>query len=234
MRRTAVASTILLICLGLLVAGSFGQSRGGRRGQRRGRRGRGPGLAEALAKLDLPAGRQREVHRILSSQQDLRRDNADTRARLQEDLAQAREAGDREDVRSIRSRMSELRRGGPAARRQALGRLSGVLTPQQFAELEETLAGPSREARIAAALRELRAMGLNIKQEALLDKAMEEALEKIQRALSADQRERMAEAMERIKHDLHELRGKDLGCWCPPGTPCHGDILIKAANIEGE
>lgn len=197
MRRTAVASTILLICLGLLVAGSYGQSRGGGRGQRRGRRGRGPGLAEALAKLDLPPGRQREVHRILSAQQDLRRDNTDTIAQLQDDLAQAREAGDREDVRSIRSRMSELRRGGPAARRQALSQFSGVLMPHQFAKLEEILAGPSREVRIAAALRELRAMGLNIKQEALLDKVMEEAMEKIKRALSADQRERMAQAMER-------------------------------------
>lgn len=26
--------------------------------------------------------------------------------------------------------------------------------------------------------------------------------------------------------DLHELRGKVLGCWCAP-KPCHGDVLIK-------
>lgn len=25
---------------------------------------------------------------------------------------------------------------------------------------------------------------------------------------------------------LHELRGKNLGCWCKP-KPCHGDALIK-------
>jgi hypothetical protein len=29
----------------------------------------------------------------------------------------------------------------------------------------------------------------------------------------------------RLMSDLHELRGKVLGCWCPP-KPCHGDILI--------
>ncbi len=27
-----------------------------------------------------------------------------------------------------------------------------------------------------------------------------------------------------------ELAGKDLACWCPPGQPCHGDILLKVAN----
>jgi hypothetical protein len=27
-----------------------------------------------------------------------------------------------------------------------------------------------------------------------------------------------------------ELRGKDLACWCKPGTPCHGDLLVELAN----
>jgi hypothetical protein len=26
--------------------------------------------------------------------------------------------------------------------------------------------------------------------------------------------------------DLHELKGKTLGCWCKPKS-CHGDVLIK-------
>jgi hypothetical protein len=31
---------------------------------------------------------------------------------------------------------------------------------------------------------------------------------------------------------LHELRGKDLACWCAP-QPCHGDVLLKlVAEIE--
>jgi len=26
------------------------------------------------------------------------------------------------------------------------------------------------------------------------------------------------------------LRGKNLGCWCKPGTPCHADVLLEVAN----
>ena len=29
--------------------------------------------------------------------------------------------------------------------------------------------------------------------------------------------------------DLHELKGKTLGCWCSPKL-CHGDILIELAK----
>lgn len=32
-----------------------------------------------------------------------------------------------------------------------------------------------------------------------------------------------------LLHDLHELKGKILGCWCKPG-PCHGDILATLAD----
>lgn len=28
---------------------------------------------------------------------------------------------------------------------------------------------------------------------------------------------------------LHELRGKDLVCWCAP-QPCHADVLMELAN----
>ncbi|MBB5913840.1 hypothetical protein BJY24_002707 [Nocardia transvalensis] len=31
---------------------------------------------------------------------------------------------------------------------------------------------------------------------------------------------------------LPELRGKDLACWCVPGDPCHGDVLLALANAE--
>jgi len=27
-----------------------------------------------------------------------------------------------------------------------------------------------------------------------------------------------------------ELAGKNLGCWCSPGEPCHADVLIELAN----
>ncbi len=29
---------------------------------------------------------------------------------------------------------------------------------------------------------------------------------------------------------LHPLRGKNLACWCKPGTPCHADVLLELAN----
>ena len=28
----------------------------------------------------------------------------------------------------------------------------------------------------------------------------------------------------------HELRGKNLACWCPMDGPCHADLLLKIAN----
>ncbi len=33
--------------------------------------------------------------------------------------------------------------------------------------------------------------------------------------------------------DLHELKGKTLGCWCKPKS-CHGDILLELANQKTE
>jgi hypothetical protein len=30
-------------------------------------------------------------------------------------------------------------------------------------------------------------------------------------------------------NDIHELRGKDLACWCAPEA-CHGDVLLRLAN----
>jgi len=34
---------------------------------------------------------------------------------------------------------------------------------------------------------------------------------------------------EELMASLHELKGKDLVCWCAPAS-CHGDILLKYAN----
>lgn len=31
-------------------------------------------------------------------------------------------------------------------------------------------------------------------------------------------------------HDLNELRGRDLACWCPLDQPCHADVLLEIAN----
>lgn len=35
-----------------------------------------------------------------------------------------------------------------------------------------------------------------------------------------------------IRYRLHELRGKDLACWCPLSEPCHADVLLELANRE--
>jgi hypothetical protein len=34
-----------------------------------------------------------------------------------------------------------------------------------------------------------------------------------------------------LLNDLHELRGKILGCWCSPSA-CHGDVLAKMADAD--
>jgi hypothetical protein len=51
------------------------------------------------------------------------------------------------------------------------------------------------------------------------------------------------EAVRRYREDLfagrleigiddvrHELRGRDLACYCPLAEPCHADVLIEVAN----
>lgn len=32
-----------------------------------------------------------------------------------------------------------------------------------------------------------------------------------------------------LLNDLHELKGKTLGCWCSPKS-CHGDVLVELVN----
>jgi Domain of unknown function (DUF4326) len=33
-----------------------------------------------------------------------------------------------------------------------------------------------------------------------------------------------------IRANLHLLRGHELACWCPLGSPCHRDVLLRFAN----
>jgi hypothetical protein len=35
-----------------------------------------------------------------------------------------------------------------------------------------------------------------------------------------------------IAESLDELRGKNLACWCPTGSPCHADVLLELANAD--
>jgi hypothetical protein len=39
-----------------------------------------------------------------------------------------------------------------------------------------------------------------------------------------------AEAIEKMRSELSELRGKDLACWCSLDKPCHADVLLDLAN----
>ena len=32
--------------------------------------------------------------------------------------------------------------------------------------------------------------------------------------------------------DFEPLRGKDVCCWCAPGEPCHGDVILELANVN--
>ena len=41
--------------------------------------------------------------------------------------------------------------------------------------------------------------------------------------------ERMLMTSPTLQAALHELKGKDLVCWCSPQA-CHGDVLLKLAN----
>lgn len=36
--------------------------------------------------------------------------------------------------------------------------------------------------------------------------------------------------LESLLLSLPSLRGKDLACWCPIGSPCHADVLLDLAN----
>lgn len=40
------------------------------------------------------------------------------------------------------------------------------------------------------------------------------------------------EKLEWIAQHVHELRGKNLACWCKPGHACHADVLLEIANAK--
>lgn len=40
------------------------------------------------------------------------------------------------------------------------------------------------------------------------------------------------EKKQAILDGLESLRGKNLACWCKPGTPCHADVLLHLANKQ--
>lgn len=57
-------------------------------------------------------------------------------------------------------------------------------------------------------------------------------------SVSGECRERQAKALAWLKTQapgFAALKGRDLACWCKPGDPCHGDLLLFLANrTDGE
>lgn len=33
-----------------------------------------------------------------------------------------------------------------------------------------------------------------------------------------------------VMRNRHQIKGKNLACWCPLDKPCHADLLLEAAN----
>lgn len=50
--------------------------------------------------------------------------------------------------------------------------------------------------------------------------------------LAGDMPNLLPEARFRVLRNLESLRGKNLACWCPPGSPCHADVLLELANAK--
>lgn len=46
---------------------------------------------------------------------------------------------------------------------------------------------------------------------------------RLYRSIAADNEKLVSAARE-------ELRGKNLACWCKPGSECHADVLLEIAN----
>lgn len=54
--------------------------------------------------------------------------------------------------------------------------------------------------------------------------------------LRGDDSNWMGEKSDRVRSEIlsriGDLCGKNLACWCKPGTPCHADVLLEMANRE--
>lgn len=35
-----------------------------------------------------------------------------------------------------------------------------------------------------------------------------------------------------LNQQLHELKGRNLACWCGADAPCHADVLLELANSK--
>ena len=63
--------------------------------------------------------------------------------------------------------------------------------------------------------------------------ARQHVVDQFRRCMTTDDRplcEGGEESINWMLEHLHELRGKDLRCWCPLDEPCHADVLLELAN----
>lgn len=49
-------------------------------------------------------------------------------------------------------------------------------------------------------------------------------------SLGAELADAQTAYLEHAQKHLHELKGKNLACWCALDKPCHADLLLAAAN----
>jgi len=195
MNRPANIVAVLAIGLGLLAAGLHAQSRGSQRRTRRSwGRPQGPSLSEALAKMRLTDSKQRQVHQILSAEKDLRDSNSDEYAELEEELREARESRSAQRARDIQSEMRRLRSDDQA---RPLEQVKQILSVEEQAELDEIMSKPGRAETVGKFLRSLGPLNLNIKQEAMVEKVMEQAMDRIRSVLTTEQRQELQEALDR-------------------------------------
>jgi len=55
-----------------------------------------------------------------------------------------------------------------------------------------------------------------------------DAVEKFRKMIMA----KLSDDRTLIRHNISELRGKNLACWCKLSEKCHADVLLSLANKE--
>lgn len=50
--------------------------------------------------------------------------------------------------------------------------------------------------------------------------------------MDADNVEEQDAYLKMARRHIKQLRGKNLACWCPAGSACHADVLLRLANAE--
>jgi hypothetical protein len=155
--------------------------------------GSGPTPAEAAAKCDLPAGKLQQIDQILSAAGQT--DTSKALAAWEEAIR----SGDRERMEAARQDVDRAREAEVADRRKNLDAIRKVLSDEEYGRFEAALTGPDRATQMSGYFRRLKALNLDIGQEVTIDKVLEDAQARIERALTEEQRQKLAEATSRAE-----------------------------------